>query len=192
MEFGDKLKAIREENHWTQEDLAEKLYVSRVTISKWETGRGLPNLDSLLRLSDISGISINDLISTEKAIECGRNEVKEGKDKAKLRFLFLLDVLTFLLLVLPIFRSVQDGAIGSVSLFVLSTMALWQKTVIVLIISIEVLIGLVSIFREKSYWKLSLAASLFLIVVLVLALQPYPSLFALILLSSKIFIQMLR
>ena len=47
MTFGEKLKALREEHGMTQDDLAAKLYVSRTAISKWETNRSYPSIDSL-------------------------------------------------------------------------------------------------------------------------------------------------
>ena len=47
MEFGEKVQKLRNQNKWTQEQLAEKLYVSRTAVSKWESGKGYPNIDSL-------------------------------------------------------------------------------------------------------------------------------------------------
>ena len=47
MEFGEKIQKLRNEKKWTQEQLAEKLYVSRTAVSKWESGKGYPNIDSL-------------------------------------------------------------------------------------------------------------------------------------------------
>lgn len=47
MEFGEKLQALRKSRDLTQEALAEQLYVSRTAISKWESGRGYPSIDSL-------------------------------------------------------------------------------------------------------------------------------------------------
>ena len=45
--FGEKLKKLRTENRITQDELAEKLYVTRTAISKWETGKGYPSIDNL-------------------------------------------------------------------------------------------------------------------------------------------------
>ena len=47
MEFNEKLQKLRTSEHLTQEELAEKLYVSRTAISKWESGRGYPSIESL-------------------------------------------------------------------------------------------------------------------------------------------------
>ena len=52
MEFNEKLQELRKSRGMTQEDLAEALYVSRAAVSKWESGRGYPSIDSL---KDISG-----------------------------------------------------------------------------------------------------------------------------------------
>ena len=53
MEFGEKIQKLRNRNKWTQEHLAEKLYVSRTAVSKWESGKGYPNIDSLKEIAKI-------------------------------------------------------------------------------------------------------------------------------------------
>ncbi len=51
MEFHEKLQELKKQKGLAQEELAEKLYVSRTAISKWESGRGYPNIDSLKEIS---------------------------------------------------------------------------------------------------------------------------------------------
>ena len=51
MEFNEKLQLLRKQNNMTQEQLAEKLYVSRTAVSKWESGKGYPNIESLKCIS---------------------------------------------------------------------------------------------------------------------------------------------
>ena len=63
--FGEKLKKLRMEKHFTQEELAEKIWVTRTAISKWETNRGYPSIDSLKQLANLFDISIDALISNE-------------------------------------------------------------------------------------------------------------------------------
>ena len=59
MEFNEKLQYLRKQNQWTQEQLAEQLYVSRTAVSKWESGKGYPNIESLKAISKIFGVSID-------------------------------------------------------------------------------------------------------------------------------------
>ena len=63
MTFGEKLKKLRLDNNLTQETLAEKIYVTRTAISKWETDKGYPGIDSLKQLSSLFQISLDDLVS---------------------------------------------------------------------------------------------------------------------------------
>ena len=63
MKFSEKLKQLRKSNNLTQDDLADKIYVTRTAISKWETDKALPAVDSLKLLSELFHVSIDDLIS---------------------------------------------------------------------------------------------------------------------------------
>lgn len=63
--FGEKLKKLRTDNQLTQDELAERIYVTRTAISKWETNKGYPSIDSLKQLSTLFGISIDELISDD-------------------------------------------------------------------------------------------------------------------------------
>ena len=57
-----QLKEARHHQGLSQGALADELHVTRQTISKWETGRGLPDLENLIRLSDLCGVAIDDLV----------------------------------------------------------------------------------------------------------------------------------
>ena len=63
MEFNEKLQQLRKEKELTQEQLAEKLFVSRTAISKWESGRGYPSIDSLKAISKLFSVSVDDLLN---------------------------------------------------------------------------------------------------------------------------------
>ena len=56
MEFNEKLQQLRKQKGITQEELAESLYVSRTAISKWESGRGYPNIESLKAIARFFGV----------------------------------------------------------------------------------------------------------------------------------------
>lgn len=79
MTFGKKLKGLRNDQGLTQDELAEKLYVTRTAISKWETGKGFPGIDSLKEISRLFKISIDDLISDDDALRKRRLEEKKGR-----------------------------------------------------------------------------------------------------------------
>ena len=63
MTFGEKLKKLRTDNELTQDELAEKIFVTRTAISKWETDKGYPSIESLKQLSSLFHIGIDELIS---------------------------------------------------------------------------------------------------------------------------------
>lgn len=63
---GAFLKELRKEKNITQEQLAEKLFVSGRTVSRWETGSNLPDLDVLIELADLYGVDIRELIDGER------------------------------------------------------------------------------------------------------------------------------
>ena len=76
MELGEKLQELRKRKGLTQEELAEALYVSRTAISKWESGRGYPSIDSLKQISGYFSVSIDDLLSGEKLLSLAETENK--------------------------------------------------------------------------------------------------------------------
>ena len=71
MEFNEKLQELRKQKGLTQEELAELLYVSRTAISKWESGRGFPNIESLKAISKFFSVSLDKLLSGEEILAIG-------------------------------------------------------------------------------------------------------------------------
>ena len=69
--IGKFIAALRTEQKLTQKQLAERLQISDKTVSKWETGRGLPDVSLMLKLCEELGISINELLSAERLDETG-------------------------------------------------------------------------------------------------------------------------
>lgn len=64
--LADKIIFLRKQQNWSQEELAYKLDVSRQTISKWESGQNMPEIEKLLLLSEIFNVSINFLIKNDE------------------------------------------------------------------------------------------------------------------------------
>lgn len=71
-EIGHKLKSLRLQQHWNQQDIAERMNVTRGTVSNWEIGRRIPDVKTLKQLCKIYNVSIEFFIPT-----ANKNEVEE-------------------------------------------------------------------------------------------------------------------
>ena len=141
MEFNEKLQELRKSKGLTQEELAEKLFVSRTAISKWESGRGYPSLDSLKEIARFFSVTIDDLICSDEMISVAENEKREFADKYVSLICNVMDILSVILLFIPAFGN-GSGSSETVSLFGLSGITPWVKTVFVVIIGITILNGI--------------------------------------------------
>ena len=149
MEFHEKLQELRKSRGLTQEELSEVLYVSRTAVSKWESGRGYPSIDSLKEISIFFSISIDDLLSTDKLLS-----IAEKENKANLQsmcdFLFgLLDIFAIILIVLPLYPNVKEGFVYSVNLFAYTqTTSLNRLLYWIMIVSL-VAVGIIKLLLTK-------------------------------------------
>ena len=103
MEFNEKLKALRSSRGLTQEELAEALFVSRTAISKWESGRGYPSIDSLKEISSFFSVTIDELLSGEKLLSIAEKENKSNMQNLCSILIGAIDLFHFLLIVLPLY-----------------------------------------------------------------------------------------
>ncbi len=116
MEFGEKLQELRKNKDMTQEELAEALYVSRTAISKWESGRGYPSIDSLKEISRFFSVSIDELLSAEKMVSIAEKENRDNIRYICDMLLGIIDVLAMIMIILPIYPNRIDGVYYTVSL----------------------------------------------------------------------------
>ena len=79
--FGDNLKTIRKAKGFTQEELAIKINVVRQTVSKWEKGLSVPDVDILNRIADVLEVSVSELLGADFKTEENRNEIAEQLSK---------------------------------------------------------------------------------------------------------------
>ena len=79
MMFANNLIELRKYHNWSQEELAEKIGVSRQTLSKYETGESLPDIEKCRMLADLFGVTTDDLIRHEKAENLGLGVPPRGK-----------------------------------------------------------------------------------------------------------------
>lgn len=80
MKIAEQIKEARLKNNLTQEQAAESLLVSRQTISNWENGRSLPDIVSILRMSELYGLSVDELLKGDKAI---MEKIKKDDERSR-------------------------------------------------------------------------------------------------------------
>ena len=117
MEFNEKIQELRKSRGLTQEELAEALFVSRTAISKWESGRGYPNIDLLKQISNYFSISIDELLSGDKLITIAENENRTNLKNMGNMLFGIVDVFSFIMIILPLYPNQIDDYIYSVNLF---------------------------------------------------------------------------
>ena len=140
MEFHEKLQQLRKSRSLTQEQLAEALFVSRTAVSKWESGRGYPNIDSLKELARFFSVTIDELICADEIIVAAEHEKKEIMNHYSSLICHLLDVLLVILLWIPAFG---NGKGMTVSLFDITGINPLVKTAFIGIIGLTILNGLI-------------------------------------------------
>lgn len=117
MEFGKKIQMLRNQNKWTQEQLTMKLYVSRTAVSKWESGNGYPNIDSLKDIAKLFNRSIDELLSNEEIIDIAKKGNVLNINKINNLIYGLLDIISLLFIFLSIYPKKIGNVVCSVSLF---------------------------------------------------------------------------
>ena len=192
MEFNEKLQELRKNKGLTQEELAEALFVSRTAISKWESGRGYPNLDSLKEISRYFSVTIDDLICSEEIITAAENEKRACIKKYTVLICCALDIFMALLLFLPVFGNGADAP-ASVSLYAITGLSTWIKTVFVVLIGVTVLNGIcgvvISCFDKPAWSRRLLVTGIVLSItgaaVFMMTRQPYAGILCLAMLVVK-------
>lgn len=181
MEFNEKLQELRKKKGLTQEELAEKLFVSRTAVSKWESGRGFPNIDSLKEIARFFGVTIDDLLSSDELLTVAEEDTRQNEKRFRDTVFGLLDISVAMLFFLPIFGQKVSGGVREVSLLELGGISVYLKTTYIILVSLLVISGVLTIAlqnSENSLWiksksKLSLALTAVGTVLFVVSLQPY-------------------
>ena len=81
MEFNNRLYKLRKQSGMSQEELANRLNVSRQTISKWEVGDSTPDLEKLVAISDLFHVSLDELVTGEESNKTDEEEKSTEKNK---------------------------------------------------------------------------------------------------------------
>ena len=193
MTFGEKLKKLRTEAHLTQDELAEKLFVSRTAISKWESDRGYPNIESLKAIAKFFSVTVDDLLSTDEVLTIAEEDSKQKEKHFRDLMYGLLDLCIAMLLFLPFFAEKSDGIIQSVSLIVLDGVQPYLKTAYLAVVISMSIMGVLTLVLQncqaatwiKSKTMISLILGAIAVLVFMISSQPYAAVFAFVLLVIK-------
>ena len=194
MEFNEKLQELRKNKGLPQEELAEKLFVSRTAVSKWESGRGYPSIDSLKEISRFFSVTVDELICPEEILSAAQEE-KQALAGRTVSFLSnALDLLTAIALFLPVFGN-GNAAPAAVTLFGLTGVHAWVKITFLILIGLTALNGLCGLILlrfDRPVWNkhrlvTGMALSVLGVAVFIAARQPYAGIFFFALLIIKTF-----
>ena len=193
MEFNEKLQELRKQKGLTQEELATSLYVSRTAISKWESGRGYPNIESLKAIAKFFSVTIDELLSTDEVLTIAEEDGKQKEKHFRDLIYGLLDICIALLLFLPFFAEDADGIIQSVSLIALGSVQTYLKIAYRVVVITMTVMGVLTLTLQNcqvSVWvknktMVSLILGAILVLLLMISSQPYAAVFAFVLLTIK-------
>ena len=193
MEFNEKLQELRKKRGLTQEELAEALYVSRTAISKWESGRGYPNIDSLKAIAAFFSVTIDELLSSGEALTIAEEDSRQNELRLRRLVFALLDIGTVIFFFLPFFGENAGGSVSGVSLLALSSVQPYLKAIFLCTIFAIIIFGILTLALQGFGKSLkghestislilnALAAFLFII-----SRQPYAAAFLFIFLAVKV------
>ena len=196
MELGEKLQELRKSKGLTQEELASALYISRTAISKWESGRGYPSIDSLKEISKFFSVTIDDLLSSEKILYIAEKENKSNIQSVCNLLFGIVDLMTMLLIILPLYPKLMNDFIYSVNLIEYTKIAPIISIIYWVMFASLALIGVIKIFLAQlktNRWQsattaVSIAISVISVLALAITRQAYAVVIAFLLLTVKVII----
>lgn len=190
MEFNEKLQTLRKQKGLTQEELAEILFVSRTAVSKWESGRGYPSIDSLKAIAKFFSVTIDELLSNDEILTIAEEETKTKESHLRDLVFGMLDISAAMFFILPFFGQSENGSVISVSLPALTGNFRWAY---MLIISSTALFGILTLALQNysnPFWRsnrsvISMLLSVIAVLLFIMGRQPYAAAFLFILLIIK-------
>ena len=194
MEFNEKLQELRKARGLTQEELAEALFVSRTAISKWESGRGYPSIDSLKQIANYFSISIDELLSGERLITIAENENRTNLKNMGNMLFGVVDIFSFIMIILPLYPNKIDDYIYSVNLFnythtaVFNLVIMWSFYLALILIGIsKILLTQLNIEKgQKVITNISLVLGILAVLYLALTRDAYAITVVFVLLIIKV------
>jgi len=193
MKLNEKLLELRKQKGLTQEELATALFVSRTAISKWESGRGYPNIDSLKALSVFFGVTVDELLSGDQLLTIAQEESKKREEHLCGLVFGLLDCSVAMLFFLPFFGQITDGFLQEVSLLDLTEPAFYLRAAYLAIVIGMNVWGLLNLALQNLrhfFWmkcknKVSMALNAVGVLLFIIGSQPYSAAFLFLILMIK-------
>lgn len=193
MEFNEKLQTLRKQKGLTQEELASALYVSRTAISKWESGRGYPGIESLKEIAKFFSVTIDELLSCDEMLTIAEEDSKKKENRFFGLVFGLLDISIAMLLFLPFFGQNKEGIIKEVSLLTLTEIALYLKVPYYVFVILSFFSGVFLLatqnfcgkFPENAKNKISLILNASGLLLFIVSSQPYAAAFLFVLFLIK-------
>lgn len=194
MEFNIKLQNLRKNNGLTQDELADKLYVSRTAVSKWESGRGYPNIESLKAISKLFEVTVDELLSSEELLIISEANAKKKENHFRDIVFGLLDLSITTTFFLPFFGQNSESIINNVSLLHLTNISPYLKIGYYTVVIGIILSGIITLTLqncEQAFWmrnkyKISLILNLIGVLLFVISRQPYAAVLLLVFLIIKL------
>ena len=194
MEFHEKLQELRKQKGLTQEELAESLYVSRTAISKWESGRGYPNIDSLKAISKFFSVTIDELLSGEEVLTIAEENQKQKEAYLRDMVFGLLDLSAAIVFFVPFFGQKADGYVQAISLLFLTEIAPYLKAAYFVMVIGMVVFGISTLVLQNyrgAFWVrnksiLSLLINTATALLFIISSQPYAAAFVFVFLVIKV------
>ena len=188
MEFHERIQELRKRKGITQEELAQSLFVSRAAVSKWESGRGYPNIDSLKALAKFYSVTIDELLSGEQMLTIAEEDQKHRTQNFRNQVFGLLDISACAYLFLPLFGQLQGEVIQAVSLLTLSEVPSYLRIAYMVAVIGIILWGIVTLALPKCCIPVSLMLSVMGTLLFIISSQPYAAAFGFLLLGIKAFL----
>lgn len=194
MEFNEKLQELRKQKGITQEELAESLYVSRTAISKWESGRGYPNIDSLKIIARFFGVTIDELLSGDELLTIAEEDTKQKEKHFRDLVFGLLDCSIAMFFFLPFFGQTVDGILQEVSLLSLNEIAPYLRTAYFVVVIGIIIWGVLTLALQncrQTFWirnksKITLVLNTIGALLFIISSQPYAAAFLFVFLVIKV------
>lgn len=199
MELAEKIQKLRKEQGLTQEQFAERLFVSRTAVSKWETGRGTPSIESLQMIAKLGGTTLDALLRVEDVLTVAENENKERIGRFASVLDGILNVAAMMGLLLPLYKAESNGLFYAVPLYQFQGRFAACYWALPLAMAICGVIQLAVRKREgetqKNHWIIGgTAVNIGAVFLLILSGQPYPAalFFGLLLLKMAVMLMKQR